>query len=148
MTGVYTVGAGFNSADLNVSSFALVDASGNASAVVDKFGNTLSDTSAPTGSNSLAGSKAIVIDTIPIVGANTTVPGSDVTQDVEIQDLTLVIQWHSNSRRLLPTKVTVDAVIGCHTALGTSALLLYGATVIKTVTITTDSDATIAQGTL
>ena len=145
MTGVYTVGAGFNSADLNVSSFALVDASGNASAVVDKFGNTLSDTSAPTGSNSLAGSKAIVIDTIPIVGANTTVPGSDVTQNDGNTTFDAGDSVALKFSETVANKSAVDAVIGAITALGTSASSVWSNS-DKTVTITTDSDATIAQG--
>ena len=143
MTGVYTVGS-FNSADLNVSSFALTDASGNASAVVDKFGNTLSDTSAPTGSNSLAGSKAIVIDNIPIVG-NTTVPGSAVTQNDGNTTFDAGDAVALTFSETVANKTALSTQIGAIAALGTGAAAVWTDS-DKTVTITTGSDATIAQG--
>jgi hypothetical protein len=57
LTGTYTIVAGDSSADLNVSSYALT------SAPVDSAGNVMSDLTVPSGSNNIAGSKAIVVDT-------------------------------------------------------------------------------------
>ena len=56
LVGTYTVPASKNSGDLTVSSFAIT------SAIKDLYGNTLTDTSVPTGEN-LADNQAIVIDT-------------------------------------------------------------------------------------
>ena len=57
LTGTYTVGAGKTSSDLTVSSYALT------SAPVDVDGNVMNTTTVPTGTNNIAGAKAIVIDT-------------------------------------------------------------------------------------
>jgi hypothetical protein len=57
LTGTYTVAAGDTSADLNVSSYALT------SAPADAAGNIMSDLTVPSGSNNIAGSKTIVVDT-------------------------------------------------------------------------------------
>jgi hypothetical protein len=57
LTGTYTVAAGDSSADLNVNSYALT------SAPVDSAGNVMSDLTVPSGSNNIAGSKAITVDT-------------------------------------------------------------------------------------
>jgi hypothetical protein len=57
LTGTYTIVAGDASADLSVSSYALT------SAPVDSAGNVMSDLTVPSGSNNIAGSKAIVVDT-------------------------------------------------------------------------------------
>jgi hypothetical protein len=57
LTGTYTVAAGDMSADLNVSSYALT------SAPADAAGNIMSDLTVPSGSNNIAGSKTIVVDT-------------------------------------------------------------------------------------
>ena len=57
LTGSYTVAAGDTSADLNISSYALT------SAPVDAAGNIMTDLTVPSGSNNIAGSKAIVVDT-------------------------------------------------------------------------------------
>jgi hypothetical protein len=61
LTGNYTVAAGQNTADLTVNSYTL--ASGNA-LPKDMAGNLMSSTDVPTGLNNLAGSKAIVVDTV------------------------------------------------------------------------------------
>ena len=57
LTGTYTVGTGDNSADLNVSSYALT------SVPTDAAGNAMNSISLPTGSNNIAGAQVIVIDT-------------------------------------------------------------------------------------
>jgi len=57
LTGTYTVAAGDTSADLNVTSYALT------SAPIDAAGNIMTDLTVPSGSNNIAGSKAIVVDT-------------------------------------------------------------------------------------
>ena len=57
LTGTYTVGAGKSSADLTVSSYVLT------SAPTDAAGNVMNTTTVPSGTNNIAGSKAIVIDT-------------------------------------------------------------------------------------
>jgi len=57
LTGTYTVAAGDTSADLNVSSYVLT------SAPADAAGNIMSDLTVPSGSNNIAGSKTIVVDT-------------------------------------------------------------------------------------
>jgi len=56
LTGTYTVSSGHTSSDLTVSSFTI-------GTVADTAGNAMSSTAVPTGSNNIAGSKAIVIDT-------------------------------------------------------------------------------------
>ena len=59
LTGIYTVGAGETSSDLNVTSFKNLS-------VLDLVNNALADSTPatmPTGTNNIAGSKAIVIDT-------------------------------------------------------------------------------------
>jgi len=57
LQGTYTVGAGENSADLTVTTLADVS-------IVDSVGNRLGSTVVPTGTNNIAGSRAITIDTI------------------------------------------------------------------------------------
>jgi len=69
LTGTYTVAAGDTSADLTVSSYALT------SAPVDAAGNIMSDLSVPSGSNNIAGTKAIAVDT--------TAPSTPATPDLD-----------------------------------------------------------------
>jgi hypothetical protein len=57
LTGTYTVGAGKTSADLTVTSYVLT------SAPTDASGNVMNSVTLPTGTNNIAGSSAIVIDT-------------------------------------------------------------------------------------
>ena len=142
LTGVYTVGS-LNSPDLNVSSFALVDGSGDATAVVDKFGNTLSDTSAPTGANSLAGSAAIVIDNIPIVGSTPITSYTDVdtsTGWTAGDEVALIFS------ETVANKTDIATQILATTSLGTAGagLAVAWTNSDKTATITTGSDMTIA----
>jgi hypothetical protein len=56
LTGTYTVGASQTSSDLTVSSFTI-------GTVADSAGNAMTSTTVPSGTNNIAGSKAIVIDT-------------------------------------------------------------------------------------
>jgi hypothetical protein len=69
LTGTYTVAAGDTSTDLNVTSYALT------SAPADAAGNIMSDLTVPSGSNNIAGSKAIVVDT--------TAPSTPSTPDLD-----------------------------------------------------------------
>ena len=69
LSGTYTVTTGDTSADLTVSSYALT------SAPVDAAGNIMSDLSVPSGSNNIAGSKAIAVDT--------TAPSTPATPDLD-----------------------------------------------------------------
>ena len=96
-------------------------------AVVDKFGNTLSDTSAQR-AQQLTGSKAIVIDNIPIVGIQ--LSGSAVTQNDGTQPLTVVIQWLLHSSETVAGKTALGFLGGAIGALGTGAAA-GGLTVIR-----------------
>jgi hypothetical protein len=69
LTGTYTVAAGDTSTDINVTSYALT------SAPADAAGNIMSDLTVPSGSNNIAGSKAIVVDT--------TAPSTPSTPDLD-----------------------------------------------------------------
>ena len=69
LTGTYTVAAGDTSTDLNITSYALT------SAPADAAGNIMSDLTVPSGSNNIAGSKAIVVDT--------TAPSTPSTPDLD-----------------------------------------------------------------
>jgi hypothetical protein len=75
LTGTYTVGAGDNSADLTVSSYALT------SAPTDASGNAMTSTALPTGVNNIAGAQAIVVDTTPptLRSATANTAGTQVT---------------------------------------------------------------------
>ncbi len=77
LTGTYTISAGQNTSDLTVSSYTYT-----AGAVLDLAGNAMTSTTVPTGSNNIAGSKAIVIDTVaPTISSfsSTTADGSYTT---------------------------------------------------------------------
>jgi hypothetical protein len=69
LTGTYTVEAGDTSADLTVSSYALT------SALSDAAGNIMVDVTVPSGSNNIAGAKAIAVDT--------TAPSTPSTPDLD-----------------------------------------------------------------
>ena len=69
LTGTYTVEAGDTSADLTVSSYALT------SAPADAAGNIMVDVTVPSGSNNIAGAKAIAVDT--------TAPSTPSTPDLD-----------------------------------------------------------------
>ena len=69
LTGTYTVAAGDTSADLTVSSYALT------SAPADAAGNIMVDVTVPSGSNNIAGAKAITVDT--------TAPSTPSTPDLD-----------------------------------------------------------------
>ena len=69
LTGTYTVAAGDTSADLTVSSYALT------SAPTDAAGNIMVDLTVPSGSNNIAGAKAITVDT--------TAPSTPSTPDLD-----------------------------------------------------------------
>lgn len=69
LTGTYTVAAGDTSADLTVSSYALT------SAPADAAGNIMVDLTVPSGSNNIAGAKAITVDT--------TAPSTPSTPDLD-----------------------------------------------------------------
>ena len=75
LTGTYTVSAGHNSADLNVSSFTV-------GTVADTTGNAMTSTTVPSGDNNVAGAKAIVIDTVAptAIGA----PNLDAASDTGV----------------------------------------------------------------
>ena len=75
LTGMYTVGTGDNSADLNVSSYTLT------SAPTDTAGNAMTSTVLPNGANNIAGAQAIVIDTTPptLSSATANTAGTQVT---------------------------------------------------------------------
>ncbi len=82
LTGTYTVGAGETSSDLTVFSYVLT------SAPVDVDGNVMNSTTLPTGSNNIAGSKAIVIDTtVPTISDVTSNPTSGT---LKVGDVVLV----------------------------------------------------------
>ena len=72
LTGTYTVAAGDNSADLNVSSFTV-------GTVADTTGNAMTSTTVPSGVNNIAGVKAIVIDTTAPAAIG--IPDLDVSSD-------------------------------------------------------------------
>jgi len=73
LIGAYTVAAGDTRADLTVSSYALT------SAPADAAGNIMSDLTVPSGSNNIAGSKDIAVDT---TAPNTpSTPDLDATSD-------------------------------------------------------------------
>ncbi|MEY4159125.1 MAG: hypothetical protein RL743_1620, partial [Actinomycetota bacterium] len=57
LTGTYTVGANQNSTDLTVSSYSITS-------VLDIAGNAMTSTTVPSGSSNIAGSKALIIDTV------------------------------------------------------------------------------------
>ncbi|MFM7306769.1 MAG: beta strand repeat-containing protein, partial [Actinomycetota bacterium] len=65
LTGTYTIGAGQNSSDLTVSSFSI-------GTVADTAGNAMTSTVVPTGTNNIAGAKAIVVDTTAPTVSNVT----------------------------------------------------------------------------
>jgi hypothetical protein len=69
LTGTYTVEAGDTSADLTVSSYALT------AAPADAAGNIMVDLTVPSGSNNIAGAKAIAVDT--------TAPSTPSTPDLD-----------------------------------------------------------------
>ena len=69
LTGTYTVEAGDTSADLTVSAYALT------SAPADAAGNIMVDLTVPSGSNNIAGAKAIAVDT--------TAPSTPSTPDLD-----------------------------------------------------------------
>ena len=69
LTGTYTVEAGDTSADLTISSYALT------SAPADAAGNIMVDLTVPSGSNNIAGAKAIAVDT--------TAPSTPSTPDLD-----------------------------------------------------------------
>jgi hypothetical protein len=71
LTGTYTVGAGKISSDLTVSSYVLTVAP------TDTSGNVMNTTTVPSGTSNIAGSKAIIIDTVlPTVSNITSSPSS------------------------------------------------------------------------
>jgi hypothetical protein len=85
LNGTYTVGAGKTSSDLTVSSYVL---GASANAPTDAAGNVMSSTTVPLGSNNIAGSKAIVIDTtVPTISNVTSSPTSGT---LKVGDVVLV----------------------------------------------------------
>ncbi|MFM8507722.1 MAG: Ig-like domain-containing protein, partial [Actinomycetota bacterium] len=82
LTGTYTIGAGQNSPDLTVSSFAI-------GTVLDTAGNVMTSTILPSGTDNIAGTKAIVVDTTAPVAIG--VPNLDAASDLgasSIDDIT------------------------------------------------------------
>jgi outer membrane protein OmpA-like peptidoglycan-associated protein len=117
LTGTYTVGAGDNSADLTVTSYALT------SAPTDAAGNAMNSTSLPTGSNNIAGAQAIVIDT--------TAPTlSSATANTAGTQVTLTFNESINATTAVAGDFTVS--VGT-TSMTVSSISVSGSTVILTL---------------
>jgi len=121
LTGTYTVGASQTTNDLTVTSFTI-------GGVQDASGNAMTATTVPSGANNIAGSKAIVVDSLA-----PDAPGAPV--------LTAVggTTPPANTLNGTNTNMTATATITANQAVGGSAQLRINGVVIAT-------DATILTG--
>ncbi len=92
LVGTYTVGAGDTSSDLTVSSFVI-------GTVADSAGNPMTSTTVPTGSNNIAGSKALVVDTTsPIITSNSGGATASVSIAENTTAVTTIVATDTNTR--------------------------------------------------
>jgi hypothetical protein len=120
LTGTYTVGAGKTSSDLTVSSYVLT------SAPTDAAGNIMNTTTLPSGTNNIAGSKAIVIDTtVPIVSNITSSPSSGTLKAGDVVlvrvEFSEAVTVSGNPQITLETGTT-DRVVNYTSGSGTNTL--------------------------
>ena len=145
LTGTYTIAADQNSADLTVNSFSI--GTGSATPRDAAFGNALTSTTVPSGVNNIAGSYAIVVDTL----APSAPSISSVTDDVGTITGTLTSGGRTDDTNLtvkvtLPTTGTL-AVAGDKIQLYNSSTALGSAYTLLSGDIT-NGFANVATGTL
>ena len=120
LTGTYTVGAGKSSADLTVSSYVLT------SAPTDAAGNVMNTTTVPSGTNNIAGSKAIVIDTtaptVSSVTSSTSNSSYKVGDLISIQVLFSEVVTVSGTPQLNLETGATDRVVNYTSGSGTNTL--------------------------
>jgi hypothetical protein len=123
LTGSYIIGAGKASTDLTVSSYVLT------SAPTDTAGNLMTSTTLPTGSNNIAGAKAIVVDTTAPTITAISSSSSDGTFGL--------------GSDIVITATTSEAVIS-----GSSfTVILETGSVDRTITLTASANGTTLTGT-